>query len=1152
MTTMLKEYIDIAPRFRRSVNLEADFGKKETLDGYVVSPLACDLARRVLAGASNTDGTRAWSIVGPYGTGKSSFLTYVGALLAEGSEEALGLTETFWPEAKGEFESMLNEAGPLLPVLVTGQQVHAAAAILSAAVRAAEDFWAGPGKNPNIIDRLQSLVDQFAAGTLVPDSEVVDSLIELSDTVVQSSHDGNGICLVIDEMGKFLEYAANRGDAGDIYLFQLLAEASARSEEAPFVLITTLHQGLDAYAEGLPRAKQVEWSKVSGRFETVPFLETPRYLTKLVNGAVVRSEFEAEPPVFAIIRDLSLKICTDNDRLAEFDGEDLNGCAPLHPITSLCLGPLFRSRLGQNERSLFAFLTSREPHGFQSYLGDSPAFEAKPYDLADLYDYLVANTGVRIVANSGDRTWAAAQQAISRLPGDAPAIDTILIKHIAILSLVGVHVALRADEDTLTLSTGSDRDAVQAGLDRLSEQSAIVFRQFKQAYHVWDGSDLNISELLEERRRKVVAAGGLARKLQKEFPPYPVVATRHYHQSGTLRHLLAKYVGVPATGNAWPQGKAGDGDLLFIVPDRLEELEDAQKLVESQLQWIGDRDRPLVIALPRHPKQLLARVIDYFAAVDALKNTPELSGDPVGRRELTDRKLAASDRLVDALTTAFTSSAERLVWYWKGETIEGERRVSACASAIFDEAYDQAPQIHNELINRDSVSSFTSGARRELMELMIDHGDEHRLGIEGFPAELSLYRSIFEREGIHEETDDGWSFNEPTPDSSLFPTWEFLDRLFEESPGKRFDVLTLMRELAKPPLGIREGVAPLLILAFFITRQDRLFLYEDNSFLPAPGADLAARLLKRPSTFELQQSSEFGETGKVVRAVANSVGFDGKPTVLNVVRAIVRLVARLSKYAERTQNLSDQARHVRNAVRSSRDPVRLLFEDLPKALGFVPEEIREETSATESFAEMLADALRELQALDSQLLDTIDEKLRRFFGGAEDLSFYDYLSERATALDDQPYVPTRIRNFIAVAMNASGSAEERHGFLQDAATAVLGKPPNIWSDEDVRQFEFRSLEASRDFLAAEQLTGPVNGQTNGIQQVIRVSVLDDDGNEHHGISTSGTGTNRLTAFQEDLTRLAQEHGLEDRDMAFAVIASMMDVLNSDSRNGRTA
>src|SRR5947208_10182817 len=46
----------------------------------------------------------------------------------------------------------------------------------------------------------------------------------------------------------------------------------------------------------------------------------------------------------------------------------LQRCWPLHPITAVLLGPLFRGPLSQNERSLFAFLASGEPRAFREFL----------------------------------------------------------------------------------------------------------------------------------------------------------------------------------------------------------------------------------------------------------------------------------------------------------------------------------------------------------------------------------------------------------------------------------------------------------------------------------------------------------------------------------------------------------------------------------------------------------------------------------------------------------------------------------------------------------------------------------------------------------------------------------------------------------------
>lgn len=1148
----LGQYIDIAPRFRRSIHLESDFGKETALDGYVVSPLARDLAQRVVAGfADSKSGTRAWSIVGPYGTGKSSFLTYIGSLVVHGvGSKASDLTEEFWPEHVETFTRHLEEAQmPLVPMLITGQQTSLSHAFVRGAKRTAEEFWSGPGSKPNFFYTLSSFEERLEEGERIADSEIVDAIVQLAEQINSSSRDGGGLCIIIDEMGKFLEYAATQGDGtGDIYLLQLLAEASTRSEDTPLLLITTLHQGLDAYAEGLPRAKQVEWSKISGRFETVPFLETPRHLTKLIAGALHQSDAFEDLPVFDVIRQQVDALFAASDKLDEIEREELIACAPLHPIAALCLGPLFRTRFGQNERSLFAFLTSREPYGFQEFLAEADDTHTSSYSLPELYDYILFNTGARVITGSSDRTWAAAQQALSRLPGDADKLEAMLIKSIAILSLVGVHLGIKADLSTLANVVGATKEDTKESLERLIANSSVVFRQFKQAYHVWDGSDLNIPELIEERRNKVKAQGGFAKKLQKLFPPYPVVASRHYYETGTLRHLAPSYVDVPAQGNAWPVTKEGDGDLLLVVPDELETLEVAKALVSQPLQWLGDRKRPLVVALPRHGSTLLDRIIDYFAIEDALRNTPELSSDPVGRRELADRRLAALDRLTDALADAFTSSQEDLLWYWQGRLLEQDRRVSSCASRIFDEAYKDAPIIKNELINRTSISSHASGARRILMELLMEQEETARLGIESYPAELSLYRSILEWEGLHKQNDEGvWEIVEPSEGSSYFATWKMLDEFLEKNGGERIDLLALEREMAKPPLGIREGVARILLLLYYLTRRNKLFLYEDNSFMPVPGSDMVQRYLKKPSTFELQLSDQGTTTSSLMIALGRELGLNTKPTVLNVVKAIVRFVSTLSPYATRTQQVSEEARRVRNAVKGARDPVRLLFQVLPSMLSFDEEQIRTNREQCDVFAKAVADALRELGDSDQRLLERIDHTIKRFFGGSGDSQeFYGLLAQRAAKLEDIEHVPMRIRNFVSVTSTADATNEfALSTYLQGAGTAILGKPPSNWTDEDVRQFEYRALESSRDFLASEELLGS-GGHRDG-SQIIRVSVLDGEGNEHHGISTTTLDDAQITSLRNAVTSLAVEHGIEDRDAAFAVIAEMMNLISQQNQ-----
>ena len=92
--------------------------------------------------------------------------------------------------------------------------------------------------------------------------------------------------------------------------------------------------------------------------------------------------------------------------------EMLEDCWPLHPIVACLLGPISRRRFGQNQRSIFGFLNSAEPQGFQDFLryaGDDDI-----YGPDRLWDYLRINLEPSILASPDGHRWALAMDALER------------------------------------------------------------------------------------------------------------------------------------------------------------------------------------------------------------------------------------------------------------------------------------------------------------------------------------------------------------------------------------------------------------------------------------------------------------------------------------------------------------------------------------------------------------------------------------------------------------------------------------------------------------------------------------------------------------------------------------------------------------------
>jgi polynucleotide 5'-kinase involved in rRNA processing len=76
----LSELITVAPRYTRAINLERDAATPGAIDGYTVTITAREFLGRLAQSLTAPTGHRAWTLTGPYGSGKSAFALYLANL----------------------------------------------------------------------------------------------------------------------------------------------------------------------------------------------------------------------------------------------------------------------------------------------------------------------------------------------------------------------------------------------------------------------------------------------------------------------------------------------------------------------------------------------------------------------------------------------------------------------------------------------------------------------------------------------------------------------------------------------------------------------------------------------------------------------------------------------------------------------------------------------------------------------------------------------------------------------------------------------------------------------------------------------------------------------------------------------------------------
>ncbi len=92
----LADSIEVSGRFARSANVERDVARPEPLEGYVLTARGLDVVERIATTAATGSAGGAWSLTGPYGSGKSSLALLLDAAFGGHSQlqrAALGLVD---------------------------------------------------------------------------------------------------------------------------------------------------------------------------------------------------------------------------------------------------------------------------------------------------------------------------------------------------------------------------------------------------------------------------------------------------------------------------------------------------------------------------------------------------------------------------------------------------------------------------------------------------------------------------------------------------------------------------------------------------------------------------------------------------------------------------------------------------------------------------------------------------------------------------------------------------------------------------------------------------------------------------------------------------------------------------------------------------
>jgi len=999
----------MANNFSTSVNIIRDTHRDFN---YIPTPNARQVVSQVVNDFKK--GIRSFIVVGTYGTGKSSFL------LA--------------------FEQSLKGAKRyFIPNFISNPKIEFV----------------------KFIGSYSSMVEQFTDAFEVQTNKYKHENIfsEIFNRYHAIGKENKILFILIDEFGKFLEYASKHNPENELYFVQQLAEF-CNNPKHNIVLITTVHQSLESYAYSLSKTQQQEWTKVKGRFREITFNEPVEQLLFLASEYVAEN-FENRASNAAIEKCLKL---TTETKAFNFNPDFLKDIASkLYPLDIISANTLTLSlqRYGQNERSLFSFLESSDHTGLAKFNKQENPF----YNLSNVYDYLNFNFYSFLTSkyNPDFSSWSSIRSSIEEVER---AFNTSINDYLKAVKTIGLLNIFSASGSILDMNFLIDYLKTACGVSdakdvikNLEAKNIIRYRSHSKRFILFEGTDLDIQTALIEAGNKISEVVDVTTLLNKHIQFNPVFVKQYSFATGTPRYFEFIISDHPITKT--PEGEI-DGFVNLVFNSKLNEsdIKNTSNLQDEAILYCFFKNSGEI-------KNLLFEIEKIQKVIEENKD------DKVARRELENIFESQIRLLNHYITDSVYSGSKEVKWYFNGDEkiIADKKDFNKLLSQVCGIVYDATPVFKNELVNKHKISSSIHTAKKNYFKALANNWDKENLGFEDskFPPEKTIYLSLLKENGISPIRENPLDAITIDNNSSFNKLWRASEDFLDSAKSDQLRISELSEILSKKPFKLKQGLIDFWIPTFLFLKRDDFAIFNIEGYIPNLSEENLELIAKYPDKYSIKTYDIEGVKLDIFNSYRTFLNqsteqkFDNN-SFIETIKPFIVFYKQLPNYTKNTQRLSPSALKIRQAISTSKDPEETFFEAFPNALGITLTTLQKDKSKLQLYTANLQEAVRELRTSYDALLKRFEEFICvEFVGKPVDFEEYKaYLQKRFSKLKKHMLLSNQ-KTFV---QRLDSPLDDRKAWLNSIAQAVMGKMIEVFSDEDeIMLYErFKSMILELDSL----------------------------------------------------------------------------------------
>ncbi|WP_407518408.1 hypothetical protein [Elizabethkingia anophelis] len=979
-------------KFTTSTNIIRDTDRELK---YIPTPNAIRISNQI----SNDfkQGIRSFNIIGSYGTGKSSFLWALEQTL-KASKSYFGL-------------NMLSN--PKIGFI-------------------------------KIIGDYQSLGKSFI-GALGINDEITNTTENIFSEIYNRYYDLGKenplLVIIIDEFGKFLEYASNNEPEKELYFIQKLAEFVNNSDNN-IVLLTTVHQNFDAYAIHLESSQRQEWTKVKGRFKEITFNEPVEQLLLLA------SEYtEEKQSIRTKEKEINELVGILSESKAFSVNEDYikSIAKKLYPLDSISAYVLTLSlqKYGQNERSLFSFLESTDHTGLYQHNILNDSF----YSIAEVYDFLIHNyfSFLNSRYNPDFTAWKSIRASLEKVESlfDKNLLHyEKLIKTIGLLSIYAQAGAYINRDFLVKYSQKSlGINNAETLIEDLEIKKVILYRNYNNRYILFEGTDLDIPTALYEAGNKIDDITDVVTLLNKNYSLAPVLAKRAMFETGTPRLFEYKISSQPISTK--PMGDV-DGFINLVFNEK-NILRDIQEVSSSNQEAI-------LYCYYLKSKEIKDLLFEIEKTRKVIEENPD---DKVAVTELKNIILHQRNLLNHKILNSLFGDSASVLWVFNGELkeLKSQKEFNVFLSEICRTVYHRTPYFNNELVNKHKISTSIHTAKRNYFKALANEWDIPQLGFptDKFPPEKTIYLSLLENNGIKLCDDDSSNIIEPHDENGFYDLWLASVDFLNSAKLSRRSVTEFVEILNNRPFKLKQGFIDFWVPTFLFIKRDEYALFNENIYTPIINEDILERLAKIPEDFEVKSFALEGVKLDIFNSYRKFLNIDlnqsgSAQTFIETIKPFLVFYRGLPDYAKHTKRLSKESIAIREAIANSKDPEQSFFEDFPTALGYSVSKIQKDRTELQHFIIQLQDSIKEVR-------NSFDELVNRFEIFLQDKYFDNQLTFEEYKKEFQKRYKNLHRHLLlnhqkSFVQRIDSQIEDKKAWLSSLAQSLIGRSLEKFKDED--------------------------------------------------------------------------------------------------------